>query len=153
MPNPLPPGPRLRPYIACNDTNAAIEFYQRVFGMDVRTILTMPDGKVGHAELERPGVHLYISDEFPGMGVQSPTTLGGTAVSLAIYVEDVDAVIATALEAGATQERETKNEFFGDRVGTIIDPFGHRWFVQTRIEDVETAEVERRFAEMTKGSQ
>lgn len=153
MPNPIPPGPRLRPYIACNDANAAIEFYQRVFGMDVRTILTMPDGKVGHAELERPGVHLYISDEFPRMGVQSPTTLGGTAVSLAIYVEDVDAVIATALEAGATQERETKNEFFGDRVGTIIDPFGHRWFVQTRIEDVETAEAERRFAEMTKGSQ
>ena len=151
MPTPIPPGPRLRPYIACNDAKAAIEFYQAVFGMEVETILTMPDGKVGHAELKLPDLWLYLSDEFPGMGVRSPTTLGGTAVSLALYVDDVDAVVATALEAGATQEREIKNEFFGDRVGVIIDPFGHRWFVQTQIEEVGTEEMERRFAEMMKG--
>ena len=151
MPTPIPPGPRLRPYIACNDAKAAIEFYQAVFGMEVETILTMPDGKVGHAELKLPDLWLYLSDEFPGMGVRSPTTLGGTAVSLALYVDDVDAVVATALEAGATQEREIKNEFFGDRVGVIIDPFGHRWFVQTQVEEVGTEEMERRFAEMMKG--
>ena len=151
MPTPIPPGPRLRPYIACNDAKAAIEFYQAVFGMEVETILTMPDGKVGHAELKLPDLWLYLSDEFPGMGVRSPTTLGGTAVSLSLYVEDVDAVVATAVKAGATQEREIKDEFFGDRVGVIVDPFGHRWFVQTQIEEVGTEEMERRFAEMMKG--
>ena len=119
--------------------------------MTVETVLTMPDGKVGHAELGLPDLWLYLSDEFVDMGIRSPSTLGGTAVSLAIYVEDVDAVIATALEAGATQERETKDEFFGDRVGVIVDPFGHRWFVHTQIEEVGTAEMERRFAEMMKG--
>lgn len=152
MPTPIPPGPRLRPYIACNDAKAAIEFYQAVFGMEVETVLTMPDGKVGHAELKLPDLWLYLSDEFPGMGVQSPSTLGGTAVSLSLYVDDVDAVVATALKAGATQEREIKDEFFGDRVGVIIDPFGHRWFVQTQIEEVGTEEMERRFTEMMKGS-
>ena len=151
MPTPIPPGPRLRPYIACNDAKAAIEFYQAVFGMEVETILTMPDGKVGHAELKLPDLWLYLSDEFPGMGVRSPTTLGGTAVSLSLYVEDVDAVVATAVKAGATQEREIKDEFFGDRVGVIVDPFGHRWFVQTQVEEVGTEEMERRFAEMMKG--
>ena len=151
MPTPIPPGPRLRPYIACNDAKAAIEFYQAVFGMEVETILTMPDGKVGHAELKLPDLWLYLSDEFPGMGVRSPTTLGGTAVSLSLYVEDVDAVVATAVKAGATQEREIKDEFFGDRVGVIVDPFGHRWFVQTQIEEVGTEEMERRFAKMMKG--
>lgn len=152
MPTPIPPGPRLRPYIACNDAKAAIEFYQKVFGMEVETVLTMPDGKVGHAELKLPDLWLYLSDEFPGMGVRSPSTLGGTAVSLSLYVDDVDAVVATALKAGATQEREIKDEFFGDRVGVIIDPFGHRWFVQTQIEEVGTEEMERRFAEMMAGS-
>ncbi len=115
-------------------------------------VLTMPDGKVGHAELKLPDLWLYLSDEFPDMGVQSPSTLGGTAVSLALYVDDVDAVVATAVKAGATQEREIKDEFFGDRVGLIVDPFGHRWFVQTQIEEVGTEEMERRFAEMMQGS-
>lgn len=141
----------MRPYLACSDARAAIQFYQDVFGMEVETVLTMPDGKVGHAELGLPNLWLYLSDEFVDMGIRSPSSLGGTAVSLAIYVEDVDAVIATALEAGATQERETKDEFFGDRVGVIIDPFGHRWFVHTQIEEVGTAEMERRFAEMMNG--
>ena len=148
---PIPPGPRLRPYIACNAAKAAIGFYQQVFGMELETCLTMPDGSVGHAELKLPDLWLYLSDEFPGMGVKSPATLGGTAVSLAIYVEDVDAVVETALKAGATQERETKNEFFGDRVAVIVDPFGHRWFLHTQIEEVSTPEKERRFAEMMKG--
>ncbi len=145
---PIPPGPRLYPYIACSDATAAIAFYEKVFGMQVETCLRMPDGRVGHAELKLPEMWLYVSDEFPEIGVRSPATLGGTAVSLALYVEDVDRTVAKALEAGATQEREIKDEFFGDRVGIVIDPLGHRWFLRTRVENVSTEEMERRFAQM-----
>lgn len=104
--------------------------------------------KIGHAELSGPEMILYVSDEFPDMGGTSPKSLGGSAVSLMLYVEDVDAVVAKALENGATQDGETKDEFHGDRSAKIVDPFGHRWFLSTQIEEVSHEEVERRFAEM-----
>lgn len=149
--SPIPEGPRLHPYIACSDATAAIAFYMDVFGMELETCLRMPGGKVGHAELRLPDLWMYVSDEFAEMGVRSPKTLGGTAVSLTLYVEDVDAVVTKALAKGSTQEGETRDEFHGHRVAKIVDPFGHRWFLQARIEDVSTAEMERRFAKMMDG--
>lgn len=147
---PIPAGPRIRPYLACHDADAAIAYYTEVFGMELRSCLRMGE-KVGHAELGGPDLILYLSDEFPEMGVTSPRSLGGTAVSLMLYVDDVDAVVAKALERGARQEGETKDEFHGDRSAKIVDPFGHRWFVSTQIEEVSRDEVERRFAKMMGG--
>ncbi len=147
---PIPAGPRVRPYLACHDAAAAIEFYREVFGMELRSCLRMGES-IAHAELTGIDIILYVSDEFPQMGVTSPKSLGGRAVSLMLYVEDVDAVVATALQLGATQEGETKDEFHGDRSAKIVDPFGHRWFVSTRIEEVSQEEVERRFAKMMGG--
>lgn len=146
----IPAGPRIRPYIACHDAEAAIAYYTEVFGMELRTCLRMGE-KIGHAELGGPDLILYVSDEFPDMGVRAPRSLGGTAVSMMLYVDDVDAVVTKALELGATQEGETKDEFHGDRSAKIVDPFGHRWFVSTRIEEVSREEVERRFAKMMGG--
>lgn len=139
------PSPRLRPYLACADADAALAFYQRVFGMHCTQCLRMPDGKVGHAELTLPDLCLHVSSEFPEANVCAPPRLGGTAVALLLYVDDVDAVVRAAVEAGATQDGETKDEFFGDRTAKLTDPFGHRWFVHTRVEDVSPEEQERRF--------
>ncbi len=147
---PIPTGPRIRPYIACHDAEAAIAYYTEVFGLELRSCLRMGE-KIGHAELGGPDMMLYLSDEFPEMGVTSPKSLGGTAVSLMLYVQDVDAVVATALRNGATQEGETKDEFHGDRSAKLVDPFGHRWFVSTQSEEVSREEMERRFAEMMGG--
>jgi len=141
----IPAGPRLRPYVACSDARAAIAFYRDVFGMELEMCLEMSDGRIGHAELKLPDLWLYVADTFPEMGVRSPTDLGGTAVSLSMYVEDVDDVFARAVAAGARAEREPNDAFYGDRVAVVIDPAGHRWMLHTQREALSTAEVVRRF--------
>jgi PhnB protein len=106
-----------------------------------------PGGKIGHAELSLGDSLIMLSDEFPEMGVQSPKTLGGSPVTMSVYVEDVDAVFERAIQAGATPLRAVEDQFYGDRSGQFEDPFGHRWSVATHIEDVAPDEMQRRVAE------
>ena len=145
--SPIPPGPRLVPYLAVGDARAAIRFYVEVLGMSETSRIEMDDGRIGHAELSLGHAELYLSDEFSEIDVVGPATRGGTSVSLHLYVEDVDAVVAAAREAGATQQGETQNKPHGDRTATVIDPFGHRWMLATRIEEVSAEEVARRYGQ------
>jgi len=144
--SPIPAGPRLTPYLAVSDAAEAIEFYIGVLGMREVSRMQMDDGRVGHAELAIGNARVFLSDEFPEMGVQGPNTRGGTTVSLHLYVADIDGVVVAALAAGATQHGETKDEFHGDRSAKLVDPWGHRWMLASRIEEVSAEEVERRFA-------
>jgi PhnB protein len=139
------------PYLIVSDGTAAIAFYQRVFGAKLRMRLDGPDGKVGHAELEIGDSLVMLADEHPEMGALSPRSISGSPVGLHLYIEDVDAVAAKALAAGASLERPVENQFYGDRLGTIIDPFGHRWHISTHIEDVSPEEIGRRAAAMAQG--
>ncbi|MEM6294576.1 MAG: VOC family protein [Myxococcota bacterium] len=148
---PIPPGPRLRPYLACHDAAAAIDFYTAVFGMTEVARLEMPDGSIAHAEVALGEEYLYLSSEFPDMGVVGPMTAGHSTLALMLYVENVDAVVEKVLAAGGTQDGETKDEFFGDRSAKIVDPFGHRWFLHQQIEEVTPEEMKRRFAAMMSG--
>ena len=144
--------PRLTPYLIVKDAARAIEFYMKAFGAREIYRLTdpsAPNGKIGHAELEIGAGVLMLADEWPDFGALSPASIGGSPVSLHLYVADVDAVVARVADAGATVLRQPKDEFFGDRVATIVDPFGHRWQLATRNETVAPAEMQRRWAAMT----
>ncbi len=110
--------------------------------------MPMPDGRVGHAELRFGDSMVMVADEFPDMGAVSPKTLGGTATGLCLYVADADAVFAQAVAAGAVVERPMADQFYGDRSGTVRDPFGHKWTLSTHIEDVSPEELARRMAAM-----
>ena len=134
----------LTPAIICRDAAAAIDFYQRALGATVRTRMDMPDGKVMHAELQIADSTFMISDEMPQWGSVSPQTLGGTASSLHLYVPDVDAAFAQAIAAGGTEQVPVQDQFWGDRSGYFLDPFGHRWGVATRVEEVSDEETLRR---------
>ena len=150
--DPIPAGyPRLSPYLAVAGAADAIEFYMKVFGATERMRLAGPDGRIGHAELDIGDSLLMISDEHPEMGVLGPQSLGGTAVMLTVYVEDVDATFAVALAEGARELRPVADQFYGDRSGQFEDPWGHRWSVQTNIEDVSPDEMARRAAAMGEG--
>ena len=150
--NPIPPDyPRLCPYLSVKGAAVAIDFYRNVFGAEERMRLDGPDGKLGHAELQIGDSVLMLADEYPGMGGVSPKTLGGTPVTLSIYVEDVDQVFARALHGGATEVRAVQDQFYGDRSGMFDDPFGHRWNVATHVEDVSPAEMEKRAAQAAAG--
>ena len=151
--DPIPAGyPRVTPYLCCRDANAAIDFYRDVFGAVERMRMPgdTPDS-VGHAELEIGESMVMIADEFPDHGFLSPKTIGGTPVTIHVYVEDVDAVFARALAAGATTTREIEHQFYGDRSGQFEDPFGHRWSVASHVEDVSEEEMAKRMAEMMPG--
>jgi PhnB protein len=139
--------PRLSPYLAVENAAAAIEFYCEVLGAIERLRLGGPDDRIGHAELEFGGSVLMLADEFPEAGNQSPKTLGGTPVTLSLYVDDVDSVHARALAAGAIELRAPVDQFYGDRSAGFEDPFGHRWFIASRIEVVSSEEMQRRAAE------
>ena len=134
----------MTPALVVHDGKAAIDFYQRAFGATVRHVMDMPDGKVMHAEIQLGDSAVMLSDEFPDWGSLSPQSIGGTASSLSIYVDDVDAVFARALAAGASVQRPVEDQFWGDRMGTLFDPFGHRWMIATRIEEVSPEEMKRR---------
>jgi PhnB protein len=144
---PVPAGyPRVIPYLSVDGAEAAIDFYSTVFGARERMRLPGPDGRIGHAELELGDALIMLADAFPEMGIQSPHGIGGTAVSLMVYVEDVDAVFERAIQAGASATRAVEDQFYGDRSGQFIDPFGHRWSIATHVEDVSDEEVARRAA-------
>lgn len=136
------------PHLALRDGARALQFYVDAFGAVETLRLDMPDGRLGHAELAIGAARFMIADEFPEVGHVGPATLGGTTVTIAIYVEDVDALVARATAAGATLLRPVKDEFYGDRVAHLQDPFGHRWRFVTRIEDVSAEEMKRRLAAM-----
>jgi PhnB protein len=145
---PIPDGyPQVMAYLSIDGAAAAIDFYRTVLGAEERLRMGGPDGKVGHAELEIGDSVLMLADEFPGMGAPSPKALGGTPVTVMVYVEDVDKTFATALGAGATEIRAVEDQFYGDRSGQFEDPFGHRWNVATHVEDVPPAEMAKRAAE------
>ena len=144
---PIPDGyPRVIPYLSIDGASAAIDFYTKVLGAKERVRMPAPGGKVGHAELEIGDSVVMLADAFPEMGGPTPKALGGTPVSIMVYVEDVDAVFERAIGAGATSERPVENQFYGDRLGQFVDPFGHKWFVATHIEDVPPEEMAKRAA-------
>jgi PhnB protein len=149
MVQPIPEGyPRVSPYLVIDGAAQAIDFYTQVLGATERMRMPGPDGKLGHAELEIGDSVIMLADEFPEQGALSPKTVGGTPVSLSMYVEDVDAVFDRAVQAGATALRPVQDQFYGDRLGAFEDPFGHRWSVATHVEDVPPDEMAKRAAEM-----
>ncbi len=149
---PIPDGyPRVTPYLFVEGAEAAIEFYGRIFGAQERMRMPAPDGRIGHAEIEIGDSVVMLADESPDVGALSPRTIGGSPMTLSVYVEDVDAVFEAALEAGATSVRPVENQFYGDRIGQFEDPFGHRWHVATHVEDVPPDEMEKRMAEAMGG--
>jgi PhnB protein len=137
------------PYLIISGAAAAIDFYKKAFGATELFRMPAPGGRVGHAELKIGDSPIMLADEFPDMGHKSPTTLGGSPVSLMIYVADVDSVFKQAIAAGGKEQRPVKDQFYGDRSGSLEDPFGHIWHIATHVEDVSGEEMERRVAEQT----
>jgi PhnB protein len=141
----------LTPYLNIKDAAKAIEFYKRAFGAKVVGKIYMPDGStIAHAEIEIGDSKIMLAEENEQWGNLSPQTIGGSAVSLCLYVEDVDAVFARALKEGAkpTGEMEVKDQFYGDRAGSLTDPFGHKWSIMTHKEDVPFDELQKRMNAM-----
>ncbi len=144
---PIPDGyPIVTPYLTVRDGAKAIEFYSRVFGAKERVRMGAPGGKVGHAELDIGSSLLMLADEMPEMGTRAPPTIGGSPVTIAVYVENVDATVARAVALGARVVKPVATQFYGDRAGLIEDPFGHAWHVATHVEDVSGEEMARRAA-------
>jgi PhnB protein len=142
---PVPEGYHtVTPYLAVEDAAEAIEYYKKAFGAKERVRMNAPDGKIGHAELEIGDSLVMLSDPFPQASTKPPKELGGTSASVFLYVEDVDAVVKQAVDAGATIEMEIANQFWGDRFGTVADPFGHLWSIATHVEDVPPEEMAER---------
>jgi PhnB protein len=151
-PKPIPDGYHtITPYLIVNDGAAALDFYKKAFSATEHVRMEMPGGKVGHAEIRIGGSVVMLAGEQPAMGARSPQTIGGTPVSILIYTEDVDALTAQATAAGATLTKPVENQFYGDRMGTVTDPFGHIWHIATHVEDVPEDELQRRAAAMHQG--
>jgi PhnB protein len=138
----------LTPYVVVKGAAKAIRFYVDVFGASEIYRLAEPSGKIGHAELNIGEGKLMLADEYPDWGALSPASIGGSPVSIHLYVDDVDKIVQRAVDFGATALRQPKDEFFGDRVAMIVDPFGHRWQLATRKENVAPAEIQKRWTEM-----
>lgn len=150
MVKPIPEGYHsITPYLVVDDAKAAIEFYTRAFGAKEKFRLPMGD-RIGHAELEIGDSVVMLADEFPDMGHLGPNSRGGTTVSLLHYVEDVDSAFQKAIDAGATEKRPLENQFWGDRMGTLADPFGHVWSLATTVEEVAPDEMQRRMEQFGK---
>jgi PhnB protein len=146
MAKPVPEGYHsLTPYLIVKGAARALEFYTRAFGAEERFRMPMPDGKIGHAEMRVGDSIFMLADEFPERGIRGPQ--GNPPVSLMIYCEDVDAVWKRSLAAGGKEQKPLQNQFYGDRSGTLVDPFGHQWTVATHVEDVAPEEMKRRMAE------
>jgi PhnB protein len=136
------------PYLIVKGAAKAIAFYEKAFGARRRLCLPAPGGGIGHAELEIGDSILMLADEFPGLGARGPHSMGGSPVSLLIYVEDVDTVFAAAVAAGAKPVRPLENKFYGDRAGQVEDPFGHVWTLASHIENVTAEQLSARMEEM-----
>ena len=138
------------PYLTIDGAAKAIQFYKDAFG--ATELFRMPMGdRIAHAEIRIGDSHVMLSDEFPDMGYLGPNKRGGATSSLMVYVEDVDSAYRRALDAGASQERAVEDQFWGDRMGTLVDPFGHRWSLATHTEEVSGEEMERRMAKYAEG--
>jgi PhnB protein len=135
------------PYLAVEDAAEAIEFWKKAFGAKERSRMDAPRGKVGHAELEIGDSLIMTSDQFPQSSTTAPSELGGTSVSIFLYVEDVDAVVQRAADAGATVTMPPEDMFWGDRFGSVSDPFGHQWQIATHVEDLSPEEMAKRAEE------
>ena len=152
--NPIPKNyPRVTPYLSVKGADKAIEFYKKVFGAEERGRMAGPGGAIMHAEIQIGDSVIMMADEMPQFGNLSPQSLGGSPVSLYIFVKSVDEVFKAAVAAGAQVLMEVGDQFYGDRTGAIKDPFGHKWNIATRIEDVPPEEMQRRGAEMIKKMQ
>ena len=140
----------ITPYLVVKGAARAIDFYKKVFGAREKFRMDGPGGTVAHAEIEIGDSVIMLADENPQHGALSPSTVGGTPVSIMLYVEDVDRTAETLTKAGAKTLRPVQDMFYGDRSGGFEDPFGHRWHVSTHIEDVSPEEIERRMRTMSK---
>jgi PhnB protein len=138
------------PYLIVKGAAGAIDFYKKAFGAAEQMRFPGPGGKIGHAEIKIGDSVVMLADEHPEMGFRSPQSMGGTPVSIMLYIEDVDKVVERAVKAGAKLERPVMDQFYGDRNGTILDPFGHVWTISTHIEDVSPEEMARRAAAFAK---
>jgi PhnB protein len=142
---PIPDGYHtVTPYLIISGAAKAIEFYKKAFGAEELFRMGAPDGRIGHAEIKIGDSPIMLADEFPEMGHKGPNSLGGTTVSILLYVKDVDTLAAQAVAAGATVMRPVQDQFYGDRSGTIVDPFGHVWTISTHVENLTHAEIEKR---------
>jgi PhnB protein len=141
------------PYLIIKDAAKAIDFYKRAFGATELMRMPTPEGRIGHAEIRIGDSAIMLADEYPEMGHRSPQSLGGTGVSLMVYVERVDETFKKAIAAGATEVQPLKDQFYGDRSGTLQDPFGHVWTIATHIEDIEPAEMQRRLKQFSEKQQ
>jgi PhnB protein len=134
------------PHLCIRGAAQAIEFYKHVFGAVEIRRMPQPDGRIGHAEIRIGESRVVLSDEYPEMGYVSPKSSGGTSVTLLLYVDNVDDVVAKAVQGGATITRPVANQFYGERMGAVEDPYGHTWEIATRVEEVSTEELKRRAA-------
>ena len=146
---PVPEGYHtITPYIAVNDAAAAIEFYKRAFGATEVMRMPGPDGKIGHADLMIGDSHIMLADEYAPMDFRAPGSVGGSPVMMHLYVDDVNRWFDRAVKAGAKVTRPLETQFYGDRGGALEDPFGHRWYLSSRVEEVSPEEMKRRAAQM-----
>ena len=149
---PIPEGyGTVTPYLIVNGAARAIEFYKQAFGATETFRMERPDGRVGHAEIKIGDSHVMLADEHPEMGARGPQSIGGSPISLVLYVEDVDTTVNRTVEAGAKLTRPVANQFYGDRTGGVEDPFGHAWYVATHVEDVAPEEMQKRAAAAHQG--
>jgi PhnB protein len=148
---PIPEGYySITPYLVIKGAAAAIDFYKQAFGATEIMRMPQPDGRVGHAELKFGNSIVMLADEYPEMQVVGPKTLGNTSVGLLLYLDDVDKAVERAVSLGATIKKPIADQFYGDRTGTIEDPFGHKWTLAVHIEDVTPEEMQRRMEAQTK---
>jgi PhnB protein len=146
---PVPSGHHtVTPYLSVNNGPKALEFYKQAFGATELYKMIVPDGRLGHAELRIGDSVIMLADQFPEYGGKTPQTLGGTPVSMYLYVEDVDGFFKRAVAAGAKERKPVTDQFYGDRSGQLEDPFGHTWWVATHTEDVPPHEMEKRMKAM-----
>jgi PhnB protein len=138
----------LFPYLRVKNAGQAIEFYQRAFGAVEKFRLTEPSGRIGHCELLFGSTTLMLSEEYPEYGLLGPQSIGGTSISIHLHLDDADAAIERAVSAGATVIRPASDAFYGERSGTVRDPFGHEWLLGHSIEDVTPEEMQRRYDEL-----
>ncbi|HET9673557.1 MAG TPA: VOC family protein [Gaiellaceae bacterium] len=145
---PIPDGYRtVTPYLTVDGAKKAIEFYKRAFGAEERSIMPGPGDTIGHAELQIGDSIVMLSDPFPQSSIKAPTALGGTTAGVFLYVEDVDEVFKQAIDAGATETMAPEKMFWGDRFGSVTDPFGHSWQIATHVEDVSPEDMAERAKE------
>ena len=151
-PKPIPEGYHTAtPYLIIKNAAKAIEFYKEAFRAKEMMRMSQPDGRIGHAEIKIGDSPIMLADEFPEMGARSPQSLGGSPVSILLYVEDVDAFAKQAVAAGTKVIRPVKDQFYGDRSGSFEDPFGHQWHIATHVEDVAPEEMHKRAAAAGRG--